>query len=208
MGDPLPFPSFSSGLFQLSSFSLAYLRQSSFLFLFILRPLLLFLPSFRQSRIFTRSWPVRTAGSSRESAERFAFFWTRAAVPPFHRLSHHHPRPVVLFLAISFTGVFPLSSRKKFFYNFRIVLFRPSRFFQPRAGRSPQVGFTPPSSAAFSTATHVRLCFLLSRFHLVQPFLCYRAFPHGLSLVLVVPTASLFFLLTNCTRSRNWRSFN
>lgn len=89
-----------------------------------------------------------------ESAERFALFWTSAVVPPFHRLSHHHPHLTALSLAISFVGpspAFPLSSRKKFFYNFRIVLFRSSRFFQPRAGRSPRADFTPPSSAVLPT---------------------------------------------------------
>lgn len=62
---------------QLSRFfsSRTYLRQSSSTSFLVLR-------SFRRSRIFTRPWLVRTAKSSGESAERFAFFWTRAAAPP------------------------------------------------------------------------------------------------------------------------------
>lgn len=128
MGDPLPFPSFSSCLFQLSSFSLAYLHQSSFLFLFILRPLLLFLPSDSQESLhvlgrFERPGPV---GRRVRRAVCFLLDESRRSsvspsVPPppssCRPLSRH-------FLRRTFTGVFPLSSRKKFFYNFRIVLFR------------------------------------------------------------------------------------
>lgn len=157
--------------------------------------------------------------SNGESAERFALFWTRE--PPFLRFTVCPITALVLptlyladFLRRTFAGVFPLSSRKKFFYNFRIVLFGPSRFLQPRAGRSPRVGFPPPSSAALLAATFVCVffsVFLLSRFHLVQPFLCYLAFPPsrpGPSLVFVVPTTGLLSLLANCTRSLDWRSFN
>lgn len=120
-------------------------RQSRFLFFFVLSPLLFLLSSDGPESLHVLS-SVRMAKSSGKSAERFALFLTRAAVSPFHSLSHYHPR--AHFLRRTFAGVFPLSSRKKFFYNFRIVLFRPSPFFQPRAGRSPRVGFTPPSSAA------------------------------------------------------------
>lgn len=168
--------------------SRAYLRQSSFLFLFVPHPLLLILPSNSQESLHVSDRSERPAGSPPSGSLSFG------REPPFVRFTVCPIAILVLpplFLAISyflfrriFTGVFPLSSRKKFFYNFRIVLFRSSPFFQPRASRSPQVGFTPPSSVALPTAAHVHLCFLLSRFHFVQPFLC---FPHGLSLIPVAP---------------------
>lgn len=104
-----------------------------------------------------------------DEGRRFSVSPSVLPPPSYCRLLPRH------FLHRTFAGVFSLSSRKKFFYNFWIVLFRPSPFFQPRAGRSPRVGFTPPASAALLTASHV--CFLLSRFHLVQPFLRCLALP-------------------------------
>lgn len=88
----------------------AYSRQSRFLFFFVLSPLLFFLPSDGPESLHVLS-SVRTAKSSGKSAERFALFWTRAAVSPFHSLSHHHhPRSVALSLApISFAGPSPAS---------------------------------------------------------------------------------------------------
>lgn len=184
MGDPLSFSSFSSCLSQPSGFSFARVL-APVQFPLPLRSILSCsssLPTVKNPYTFLTG--PNSSRSSGESAERFALFWTRTAVRSFHRLSHRYPRLAAplprYFLRRIFAGVFPLSSRKKFFYNFRIVLFRSSLFFQPRASRSPQVGFTPPSSVALPTAAHVRLCFLLSRFHFVQPFLC---FPHGLSLI-------------------------
>lgn len=83
--------------------------------------------------------------SSEESAERFVLslfdenrrFSVSQTVPLPLSFRHPFPLPRAYFLRRTFVDVFPLSSRKKFFYNFRIVLFRPSSFFQPRAGRSP-----------------------------------------------------------------------
>lgn len=66
---------------------------------------------------------------------------------------HRPPTP------ISFAGadVLPLSSREKFFYNFRIVLSRPSLFFHLCAGRFPRVGLFFHHQACFSSSspTHV-----------------------------------------------------
>lgn len=205
MGDSLLFLFSFSYLSQLFSFSSAYLRQSSFLFLFYLSSSS-FLPTVKN--LYVLGWAKRPspAGSPLSGCsllnESRRSSVSPSVPPPFsfcRSLSRH-------FLRRTFAGVFPLSSRKKFFYNFWIVLFRPSRFFQPRAARSPRVSFIPSSSAALPTATHIRLCFLLSRFHLVQPFLCYLAFSHGLSLSFRQRLCFLFWV--NCTRSADWRSFN
>lgn len=197
----IPSPIFPNSSVFLPRTCVSPVSSSSFTFLL--------LRSFRRSRIFTFLagpngrvqrgvlWAICSLlDESRRSS-------VSPSVPPPFSFCRSLPRH---FLRRTFAEVFPLSSRKKFFYNFWIVLFRLSRFFQPRAARSPRVSFIPSSSAALPTATHIRLCFLLSRFHLVQPFLCYLAFSHGLSLSFRQRLCFLFWV--NCTRSADWRSFN
>lgn len=114
---------------------------------------------------------------------------------------HRPPTP------ISFAGadVLPLSSREKFFYNFRIVLSRPSLFFHLCAGRFPRVGLFFHHQACFSSSSLLP-SFSLSPFLLLD--LCFRfliftsflAQPsilalHSIFLVSSVAPASTFLFL-------------
>lgn len=143
----------SSCLPQLSSFSLVRVlaSQSSFLFLFVLHPLLLFLPSDSPESLYVPGRPSPAGYLSGLLSFR---------EPPSLRFTvcpTATPRPAAFSLVLPPSpSSFPspvLSSRKKFFYNFRIVLFHPSRFFQPRAGHSSvsslhhqQPSLRPPTS--------------------------------------------------------------
>lgn len=134
MGDPLPFSTSSSCLSQLSQFfsrartCVSSVSSSSSFYALSCSS---FLPTVKNLYTF-----LAGPESNGESVEQFALFWTRE--PPFLRLTVCPTTALVLpilplslahFLRRTFAGVFPLSSRKKFFYNFRIVLFGPSRFF-------------------------------------------------------------------------------
>lgn len=112
----------------------------------------------------------------------FCLIYPPPCLHPRHRhhyyyfLRFHRPPPPT---PISFAGadVLPLSSREKFFYNFRIVLSRPSLFFHLCAGRFPRVGLFFHHQACFSSSSPTlvlsvspppsRFVFSLSHFHLV-----------------------------------------
>lgn len=166
-------------------------HQSRFLFSFLLF-FFLFFPvenSYMFLGRFEWSSPVgRTVEwfalflASATAVSRFASSILLLASIPRHR--HHyyyflrfHPSPPT---PISFAGadVLPLSSREKFFYNFRIVLSRPSLFFHLCAGRFPRVGLFFHHQACFSSSSPIppfslslflssRFLFSLSHFHLV-----------------------------------------
>lgn len=130
------------------------------------RPFFLF-PLRRCSRILTRSWPARASKSSGESVERFALFPARTAVSRFNRLSF--PSVRLFSLARTTADVLPLSSRKKFFHNFRIALFRPALF--PSSSTFTVQEVCPRASLSLHHPT-----FLFLNFFLVSPFAYVCAF--------------------------------
>lgn len=87
---------------------------------------------------------------------------------------------------------FSLSSRKKFFYNFRIALFHPSLFFYFQEVSLESV--YPPIIHPPARSSPTYVVFLLSHFRLVLS-VCYFAFRFVSLLVSVVPRCvSVFFL--------------
>lgn len=95
-----------------------HLHQSRFLFPFVLYPLLLFLFFNGQESLHVlgrAEWP-----SPAVWRVVCSLFDTRAAVPPF-QLSV--PFSFSHFLHRTFSGAFPLSSRKKFFITFELCYF-------------------------------------------------------------------------------------
>lgn len=185
--------------------SRTYLHQSSFLFLFYVLSCSSSLPTVKNLYTFFAG----PNGQVQQGVRRAVCFLldesccssVSPSVPPPPSSGRSLPRH---FLRRTFAGVFPLSSRKKFFYNFWIVLFRPSRFFQPRAGRSPLESVSSLHHQPPFLQPPTSVCvFLFSRFHLVQPFLCYLA-------VFLRRSRQHFCFLffANCTRSADWRNLN